>query len=70
MKFGFLKYDRFFSKLEIGDVLNVRFQGAIKEGLNMLQTATKVTNDEFKKQFFKKMEGVVVVPTDKKFGFL
>jgi hypothetical protein len=70
MKLGFLKYDRFFSKLEIGDVLNVRFQGAIKEGLNMLQTATKVTNDEFKKQFFKKMEGVAVVPTDKKFGFL
>jgi hypothetical protein len=70
MKFGYLKYDRFFSKLEIGDVLNVRFQGAIKDGLNMLQTATKVTNDEFKKQFFKKMEGIAVVPTDKKFGFL
>ena len=70
MKYGFLKYDRFFSKLEIGDVLNVRFQGGIKEGLNMLQTATKVTDQEFKKQFFKKMEGVAVVPFGKKFGFL
>lgn len=44
-KFGFLKYDRFFSDVKVGDTLKVRFQGGSNEGMHQLYTAIKVNDD-------------------------
>jgi hypothetical protein len=41
-KFGFLKYDRFFSDVKVGDTLKVRFQGGSNEGMHQLYTAIKL----------------------------
>jgi hypothetical protein len=43
-KFGFLKYDRFFSDVKVGDTLKVRFQGGSNEGIHQLYTAIKVND--------------------------
>lgn len=69
-KFGFLKYDRFFSDVKVGDTLKVRFQGGSNEGMHQLYTAFKVNDDTFKKQFMKEIQGVVQIPSDKPFGFM
>jgi len=69
-KFGFLKYDRFFSDVKVGDTLKVRFQGGSNEGMHQLYTAIKVNDDTFKKQFLKEVEGVVKISEGKSFGFL
>ena len=69
-KFGFLKFDRFFSDVKVGDTLKVRFQGGSNEGMHQLYTAIKVNDDIFKKQFMKELQGVVRIPTGKPFGFM
>ena len=69
-KFGFLKYDRFFSDVKVGDTLKVRFQGGSNEGMHQLYTAIKVDDDAFKKQFMKAVPGVVRIPGGKSFGFM
>lgn len=69
-KFGFLKYDRFFSDVKVGDTLKVRFQGGSNEGMHQLYTAIKVNDDAFKKQFMKELQGVVRIPAGKPFGFM
>ncbi len=69
-KFGFLKYDRFFSAVKVGDTLKVRFQGGSNEGMHQLYTAIKVNDDAFKKQFMKELQGVVRIPEGKPFGFM
>jgi hypothetical protein len=69
-KFGFLKYDRFFSDVKVGDTLKVRFQGGSNEGMHQLYTAIKVNDDTFKKQFMKEFQGVVRIPAGKPFGFM
>jgi hypothetical protein len=69
-KFGFLKYDRFFSDVKVGDTLKVRFQGGSNEGMHQLYTAIKVNDDAFKKQFMKELQGVVRIPFGKSFGFM
>lgn len=69
-KFGFLKYDRFFSDVKVGDTLKVRFQGGSNEGMHQLYTAVKVNDDAFKKQFMKELQGVVRIPAGKSFGFM
>jgi hypothetical protein len=69
-KFGFLKYDRFLSDVEIGDILKVRFQGGSNEGMHQLYTAIKVKNDEFKEQFIREINGVVKISEGKQFGFI
>lgn len=69
-KFGFLKYDRFFSDVKVGDTLKVRFQGGSNEGMHQLYTAIKVNDDTFKKQFMKELQGVVRIPAGKPFGFM
>jgi hypothetical protein len=69
-KYGFLKYERFFKDVTIGDTLKVRFQGGSNEGMHQLYTAVKVTDETFKKQFFKEVEGKVRIQSGKPFGFL
>lgn len=69
-KFGFLKYDRFFKDVNIGDILKVRFQGGSNEGMHQLYTAFKTNDDNFKKHFFKDIEGTITIPSGKPFGFL
>jgi hypothetical protein len=69
-KFGFFKYDRFFSDVKVGDTLNVRFQGGSNEGMHQLYTAIKANDDLFKNQFMKELQGVVRIPAGKPFGFL
>ena len=68
--FGFLKYDRFFSDVKVGDTLKVRFQGGSNEGMHQLYTAIKVNDETFKKQFMKEVTGVVRTPNGKPFGFI
>ena len=70
IKFGFFKYDRFFSDVKVGDTLNVRFQGGSNEGMYQLYTAVKINDDVFKSQFMKELKGLVRIPTSKSFGFI
>jgi hypothetical protein len=69
-KFGFLKYDRFFRYVKIGDVLKVRFQGGSNEGMHQLYTAVKISDDVFENQFIKELEGVIRISEGKPFGFI
>lgn len=69
-KYGFLKYDRFFRDVKIGDVIKVRFQSGINEGMHQLYTAVKINDENFKKQFFIEVEGKVRIQEGKPFGFL
>ena len=69
-KFGFLKYDRFFRDVNIGDTLKVRFQSGSNDGMHQLYTAIKIDDDSFKKQFLKEVEGKVRIQSGKPFGFL
>lgn len=69
-KFGFLKYDRFFSDVKVGDILKVRFQGGSNEGMHQLYTAIKVKDEEFKKMFFREITGTIKISEGKPFGFI
>jgi len=69
-KFGFFKYDRFFSDVKVGDTLKVRFQGGSNEGMHQLYTAVKENDNLFKKQYIKEVSGVVKIPQGKSFGFI
>ena len=69
-KFGFLKYDRFFSDVKVGDTLKVRFQGGSNEGMHQLYTAIKSKDDDFKRNFMKEVSGRIKIPAGKSFGFL
>ena len=69
-KYGFLKYDRFFRDVKIGDVIKVRFQSGSNEGMHQLYTAVKINDENFKKQFFIEVEGQVRIQEGKPFGFL
>jgi len=70
MKHGFTKYERFFNDIKIGDTVRVRFQGGAVGGAYQLLTATKVNNEEFKKQFYKEVEGEVRIKQGNTFGFI
>jgi hypothetical protein len=70
VKFGFLKYDRFLSRVEVGDILKVRFQGGSNGGSHQIYTATIEENEEFRKQFTKYVLGVVKISVGKNFGFV
>jgi hypothetical protein len=69
-KFGFLKYDRFFTDIKVGDTLKVRFQGGSNGGMHQLYTAIKVNDNAFKKHFVKELQGIVRIPSGKSFGFM
>jgi len=69
-KFGFFKYERFFTEAVIGETLKVRFQGGSNEGMHQLYTAIKFNDEELKKQFFKEIQGTIRIPVGKQFGFI
>lgn len=69
-KFGFLKYDKFFKNINAGDVLKVRFQESSKDKFYSLYTAEKFQNEEFKKNFYKDVQGKVNIQNNKNFGFV
>ena len=69
-KFGFIKYDRFFRDVKIGETLKVRFQGGSNQGMHQVYTAIKNIDNTFKKIYFKEVEGQVRIQSDKPFGFL
>ena len=69
-KFGFFKYERFFREIKIGDTVKVRFQAGTNDGLYQVYTAVKVTDEVFRKQFIKEVEGEVRIMAGKPFGFL
>ena len=69
-KFGFFKYDRFFSTVNVGDTLKVRFQSGSNEGIHQLYTASNVNDDIFRNIFMKKIVGLVKIANGKPFGFI
>lgn len=69
-KFGYFKYDRFINEAKIGDVLKVRFQGGSVGEMYKANTVVKIVNEEFKKQFFKEVEGFAQIKEGKNFGFI
>jgi len=69
-KFGFFKYERFFKDTKVGDILKVRFQSGSNDGLHKVYTVIKATDDTFRKQFYKEIEGDLRIPKGKPFGFL
>lgn len=69
-KHGFFKYDRFLKNVSIGDVLKVRFQSGTNEGLYLVHAVSKITDENFRNQFFKEAEGPVRISEGKAFGFL
>jgi hypothetical protein len=69
-KFGFFKYDRFFSKINVGDTIKIRIQGGSNEGIYQIYTAIKSEGDSIKKKFIKEVNGVVKKSEDKNFGFI
>lgn len=69
-KFGYFKYERFLSDVNVGDVLLVRFQGGSNEGIHQILTATKSMNPEFQSEFLKERQGQVKIREGQSFGFL
>lgn len=69
-KFGFFKYDRFFSKINVGDTIKIRIQAGSNEGIYQIYTAIKSEDDSIKKKFIKEVHGVVKKSVDKDFGFI
>jgi hypothetical protein len=69
-KFGFFKYDRFFTEIKVGETIKVRFQGGSNEGMHQIYTAVKVNDEAFKKQYMKEVSGIVKIPVGKSFGFI
>ncbi|MCH6198567.1 hypothetical protein MMU07_03175 [Aquiflexum sp. LQ15W] len=69
-KFGFFKFDRFLKKVHPGEVLSVRFNGGAKGGRYNVLTCKKITDDSFKSQFQKEVEGIVKIKPGASFGFI
>ena len=47
-----------------------RFQSGTDEGLYLLHTVSKINDENFRKQFFKEVEGPIRISEGKAFGFL
>lgn len=69
-KFGFLKYERFLKDVKVGDVLKVRFQSYSAEAASKVYTLALTTDDNFKNQFIKEIEGDARIQEGKSFGFI
>lgn len=68
---GFFKYENLLFKVEIGQVLWVRFNGnGNPDGAFKVFTAKTVVDNDFKNQFIKIIEGTVRKNPDKEFAFL
>jgi hypothetical protein len=69
-KFGFFKYDRFFRKVNIGDILKVRFQSSDKDRHYKVYTAEIVKDNSIKSAFKKEILGTIKISEGKSFGFI
>jgi hypothetical protein len=69
-KKGFFKYDRFITKVELADVLSVRFKDKIIEELNQVYTVNRINDKDFEAQFIREIEGEIRIADGKNFGFL
>lgn len=69
-KRGFFKYDRFISKVELADVLSVRFKDKIIEEMNQVYTVNRINDKDFEVQFIREIEGEIRIADGKNFGFL
>ncbi len=67
---GFFKYDRFLKEVRTGDVLKVRFQQGNDNGRYQVFTAFKHTDNNFKNNFLKEVEGTVKIKEGANFGFV
>ena len=68
--FGFFNYSRFFDRLNIGDTLEVRFQGGTVGGIHHPYTARISNNPDFRDKFIKPVSGKVKMPASKAFAFV
>ena len=68
--FGFFKYEKFFRDVKVGEVIKVRINSGSVGSLYKIYTAVKATDEEFKNQYFKNIEGEIKIPEGKKFGFI
>lgn len=69
-KKGFFKYERLLDKVQVGDILKVRFQSGSKDGLYKVFTASKSTDERLKQKFFNEVFGEVRISEGKEFGFI
>lgn len=69
-KYGFFKYERFISNVQIGDIFKVRFHSGSVGGPYKILTLFKVVDEDFKKQYLKEVEGNVRISEGRPFGFL
>ena len=68
--FGYFKYEKYFGNVKIGDIIKVRINTGSVGSLYKIYTAVKATDEEFKNQYLKNVEGNIRIPEGKKFGFL
>tara|TARA_B100000767_G_scaffold14522_1_gene13917 strand:+ start:6308 stop:7819 length:1512 start_codon:yes stop_codon:yes gene_type:complete len=68
-KFGFFKYSNHLIKPQIGDILNVRFNGEGQEGFFKILTVKKADSNSTT-EAFKKFEGTLRVISPQGFGFV
>lgn len=69
-KFGFFKYERFLSDVQIGDTLKVRFQEGTVGGVYKVYTVAKASDPAFEEKFKKEITGLVKIPAGKLYGFI
>jgi hypothetical protein len=69
-RLGFFKYERFLDKVNIGEILNVRFQDYGGEAPSRVYTVIKADDKEIRRQFIKPFDGVVKIQNGQPFGFV
>lgn len=68
-KFGFFKYSSYLDKLQIGDILKVRFDGEGRDGFFKVFTAKKAES-HLTTESIKNFEGTLKVISQRNFGFV
>jgi hypothetical protein len=58
---GFFRYDRVVSSISKGDMLDARFKGRIRKGMNQVYSISKISDEEASKAYKRKVEGVIRV---------
>jgi hypothetical protein len=69
-KFGFFSYSRFLNEVKVGDILSVRFKSGRKGEVHKIFSAVIGNDYEFKRKYWKEIEGQLKMPPGKLFGFI
>lgn len=69
-KQGFFKYERYIDKVNIGDILKVRFKHGSNDGIHQVYTVVETNDAQLRQKFFREFEGEVKIPEGKGFGFV